>query len=70
MAGPGSFQRDPKTQISSENQRVMFSGSFVQTSQFYKSDKNDKGQKKVFLITLKFKFLDKNGYPGAEQIFG
>lgn len=35
VAGPGIFgagQTDPKTQISPDNQRVIFSGSFVQTS--------------------------------------
>ena len=69
-AGPGAFTQDPKTMISPDNQRVIFSGSFVQTSQFYKGGKKDQGQKKIFQITLKFKFLDKNGYPGPEKIFG
>ena len=46
------------------------SGSFVQTSQFYKNNKKDQGQKKIFQITLKCKILDKNGYPGPEKIFG
>ena len=72
VSGPGIFgaQADPKTQISADNQRVIFSGSFVQTSQFYKNNKKDQGQKKIFQITLKSKILDKNGYPGPEKVFG
>ena len=72
VSGPGIFgaQADPKTQISADNQRVIFSGSFVQTSQFYKNNKKDQGQKKIFQIILKSKILDKNGYPGPEKVFG